>query len=144
MTACGAASSSSRPLVLIVEDDPETRHLYSHALEGAGFRIDEAHNGFQALEKALASPPDLIVADIAIPGMDGIELCRRLRADDRTRSVPVLAMTGYGERRYPDRARLAGADEVLIKPCDADTFLAEARRLLAVPAGIRGSAKTTP
>src|SRR5262249_35099770 len=92
----------------------------------------EAHNGFQALDKALAAPPDLIVADIAIPGLDGIELCRRLRADGRTHAVPVLAMTGYGERRYPDRARLARADQVLIKPCDVDTLVAEARRLLGV------------
>jgi two-component system, cell cycle response regulator DivK len=136
MAACGAATPSRQPLVLIVEDDPDIRHFYILALERAGFRTDEAHNGLQALDKVFDSRPDLIVADIAIPGMDGIELCRRLRADERTRSVPVLAMTGYGGRHYPDRARRAGADHVLIKPCDAETLVAEARRLLAaaVPA----------
>ena|SRR5438270_9966739 len=131
MTACARPMSS--PLVLIVENDLDTRHFYSRAFEDAGFRIDQAHNGHQALDKALKIPPDLIVADIAIPGMDGIELCRRLRADDRTRAIPVLAITGYGDRRYQDRARSAGADQVLIKPCTAETVVAEARRLLALP-----------
>src|SRR2546423_185693 len=117
-------------LILVVEDDPETRHFYIAALTRGGFQVAEAHNGHQALEKALASPPDLILTDIAVPGIDGIELCRRLRADDRTRGVPVLAITGYGDRQYPDRALGAGADHVLIKPCDAEMLVREARRLI--------------
>ena len=116
--------------VLIVEDDQETRQFYSDALERSGFRIDQAHNGHQALAKALESLPDLIVTDIAVPGIDGIELCRRLRADERTRTIPLLAITGYGDRHYVDRARLAGADHVLTKPCDGDRLVREARRLL--------------
>jgi two-component system cell cycle response regulator DivK len=129
------ATSSRVPLVLVVEDDPETRQFYSDALAREGFAIDQAHNGHQALAKALAIAPDLILTDIAVPGMDGIELCRRLRADARTRFVPVLAITGYGDRHYPDRARGAGADHVLIKPCDADMLVREARRLLQVQFG---------
>jgi two-component system, cell cycle response regulator DivK len=126
-----ATASSLGHTILIVEDDPETRLFYSETFERGGFRIDQAHNGHQALEKALKSLPNLVLTDIAVPGMDGIELCRRLRADARTRAIPVLAITGYGDRQYPDRARLAGADNVLIKPCDADLLLSEARRLLA-------------
>jgi len=121
---------SRRALVLVVEDDPETRQFYIEALARNGFRVDAAHNGHQALEKALRSPPDLVLLDIAVPGIDGIELCRRLRADARTHDVPVLAVTGYDDRDYPDRARLAGANQVLIKPCDADLLVAEARRLI--------------
>ena len=117
--------------ILIVEDDFETRMLYSEVLARDGFRIDQAHNGHQALEKAFKSPPDLIFTDIAVPGIDGIELCRRIRADERTRMIPLLAITGYGDRRYPDRARLAGADRVLTKPCDPALLVSEARRLLA-------------
>jgi two-component system cell cycle response regulator DivK len=124
------ATSSRLPLVLVVEDDPATRQFYSDVLARDGFAIDQAHNGNQALAKAFEMPPDLILTDIAVPGMDGIELCRRLRADARTRAVPVLAITGYGDRHYPDRARGAGADHVLIKPCDADMLVREARRLL--------------
>jgi DNA-binding response OmpR family regulator len=118
------------PLILVVEDDPETRRFYTEAFTRGGWAVDQAHNGLQALEKALASAPDLILTDIAVPGIDGIELCRRLRADDRTAGVPVLAITGYGDRRYPDRATTAGANRVLTKPCDPDQLLDEARRLL--------------
>jgi len=117
-------------LVLVVEDDPETRQFYRYAFADSGFRVDEAHNGLQALDKATANPPDLILSDIAVPGLDGIELCRRLRADARTRHVPILAVTGYGDRQYQGRARDAGANHVLIKPFAADVLIAEARRLL--------------
>ena len=120
------------PRILIVEDDPATRNFYSTALARDGFQIEEAHNGHQAFAKALESSPDLIVTDIAVPGLDGIELCRRLRADVRTRTIPVLAITGHGDRQYPDRARVAGADQVLTKPCDVQVLLSEARRLLAL------------
>ncbi len=119
------------PLVLIVEDDPATRLMYAEAFTRSGFDTDQAHNGHQAFAKALSTPrPDLILTDIAVPGLDGIELCRRLRADERTRSIPVLAITGYDDRHYPDRARVAGADHVLMKPCDWDVLVSEARRLL--------------
>ena len=119
------------PRILVVEDDPATRNLYSNALARDGFQIEQAHNGHQAFAKALESSPDLIVTDIEVPGLDGIELCRRLRADVRTRTIPVLAITSHGDRQYPDRARVAGADQVLIKPCDVQVLLSEARRLLA-------------
>jgi len=135
MAARSDATRSLLPLVLIVEDDPETRQFYSRTFESAGFRTAQAHNGHQALEKAFDVLPDLIVADIAIPGMDGIELCRRLRTDARAQAVPVLAITGYGDRDYEDRARAAGADQVLIKPCAADLLVDHARRLVAVRVG---------
>ena len=137
MTARAADGTSLRaPLILIVEDDPETREFYSDALARDGFVIDQAHNGHQALEKALQSSPNLILTDIAVPGIDGIELCKRLRSDARTRAIPVLAVTGYGDRHYSDRARIAGADRVLIKPCDAEMLVREARLLLGLQ-GVR-------
>jgi CheY-like chemotaxis protein len=126
------SAATAAPVVLIVEDDPETRHFYQSIFESGGFRIEQAHNGLQALEKAIAACPDIILTDIAVPGIDGIELCRRLRADERTRSIPVLAITGYGDRHYPDRAIGAGANHVLFKPCGPDVLVAEARRLLAL------------
>jgi CheY-like chemotaxis protein len=124
----GAAPS---PLVLIVEDDVETRQFYRFVLQSAGLRTDEAHNGLQALDKAIQDIPALVLTDIAVPGIDGLELCRRLRADARTRHVPLLAITGYGDRQYEDRARAAGANHVLSKPCSGDTLAAEALRLIA-------------
>jgi DNA-binding response OmpR family regulator len=133
-------SASASPLILIVEDDAETRHFYTQALAIDGFRTEQAHNGFQAFEKALAEVPDLILTDIAVPGIDGIELCRRLRAHERTWQIPVLAVTGYGDRDYDDRARDAGADHVLLKPCSGDLLVAEARRLLASAHELRNRA----
>jgi CheY-like chemotaxis protein len=119
------------PVVLIVEDDPDLRRLYQTILRLAGFGTDQAHNGLQALEKAVQRLPDLILTDIAMPGIDGLELCRRLRADARTGSIPVVAVTGYPDRGYLDRATEAGADVVIVKPCPAETLIAEVRRLLA-------------
>ena len=107
-----------------------TRRQTGPRRPGGGFDTDEAHNGFQALDKATATSPDLILSDIAVPGLDGIELCRRLRADPRTAAIPILAVTGHDDRHYPDRARAAGANQVLIKPFAAETLVAEARRLL--------------
>jgi two-component system cell cycle response regulator DivK len=130
MSARLDASASPAPRLLIVEDDRATREFYSEALAAAGFRIDQAHNGFQALEKAIEIRPDLILTDIAVPGLDGIELCRRIRADPRTCAIPLLAITGHGDRRYPDRARLAGADAVLSKPCAPELLVEKARSLL--------------
>jgi CheY-like chemotaxis protein len=130
MTARRDATTPASPLVLVVEDDPETRQFYSDALQREGFVVEQAHNGHQALHKALEMDPDLILTDIAVPGIDGIELCRRLRADSRTHDIPVLAISGYGDRQYADRARMAGADRMLAKPCDADLIVDEARRLL--------------
>jgi CheY-like chemotaxis protein len=129
LSADSAAVDSAT--ILIVEDDPETRRMYTTILTAGGFSIEEAHNGFQAYDKAVASPPDLIVADIAVPGLDGIELCRRLRDRDETRGVPVLAVTGYSDRSYSARALQAGATHILYKPVDAALLLSEARRLLA-------------
>jgi CheY-like chemotaxis protein len=129
------AGGSSR--VLVVEDDPEIRRFYMEALAADGFSVDEAHNGFQAFAKIVESVPDLVLTDIAVPGLDGIELCRRLRADARTRDIPVLAITGYGDRDYPDRAMQAGANLVLIKPIESSMLIAEARRLLDASAPAR-------
>jgi DNA-binding response OmpR family regulator len=117
-------------LILVVEDDPETRQFYTDVFTGDGFQVEQAHNGFQALEKAFKSAPDLVLTDIEVPGLDGIELCRRLRADARTHATPVLAITGYGDRQYPHRILDAGADNVLSKPCAPERLVGEARRLI--------------
>lgn len=117
--------------VLVVEDDPETRRYYAEALHRGGFETHQAHNGLQALQKALDLQPALILTDIAVPGIDGIELLRRLRADVRTSSIPVIAITGYDDRHYADRALVAGAVHVLTKPCDSDALVNEARLVLS-------------
>jgi CheY-like chemotaxis protein len=119
-------------LVLLVEDDQSGREMYATALEMSNFRVVQAHNGLQALDKARELLPDVIVTDLAIPGIDGLELCRRLRQDDRTKGIPIIGVTGYtGFIKEPDRATRAGCDSILIKPCPPDDLQAEITRLLA-------------
>ena len=121
----------TQPTVLLVEDDREGRRMYADWLTHAGFRVNEAHNGLQALERALDVTPDVIVTDLNIPGIDGFELTRRLRLDPRTRDIPVLAVTGYAAfASDPGRARRAGCDAVLPKPCTPDDLETAIRALI--------------
>ena len=109
------------PSVLLVEDDRAGRQMYADWLTHAGFHVDQAHNGLQALERALERTPDIVVTDLNIPGIDGYELTRRLKHDPRTRQVPVVAVTGYAAfTADPGRAQRAGCDAVLEKPCTPD------------------------
>lgn len=117
------------PLVLIVEDDLSTRVLYKDYLTHVGFRIIDAHNGNQALSKAKELRPDVVLTDLAVPGMDGFEFCRALQQSDAT--IPILAVTGHSEYlEQPDRFRQAGILSVLTKPCSPDVIESELRRLL--------------
>jgi two-component system cell cycle response regulator DivK len=117
--------------VLIVEDDIATRLLYREYLASSGFRIVDAHNGHQALAKARELPPDAIVTDLAVPGMDGFEFCRRLKQSAGMQDIPILAVTGHAEYLgQPDRFQQAGIAQVLVKPCSPDVIVRELRRLL--------------
>jgi two-component system cell cycle response regulator DivK len=119
------------PLVLIVEDDLSTRTMYREYLQHEGFRVIDAHNGFQALEKAREMCPTAVLTDIQVPGMDGFEFCRALQESAATRSIPILAITGHAEYlQDPDRFLQAGIAHVLIKPCPPDVIAYELRRLL--------------
>ena len=119
------------PLVLIVEDDHSTRLMYRDFLNQAGFRTADAHNGFQALEKARELRPDAVVTDLAVPGMDGFALCRTLQQSSATRNIPILAITGHTEYLDdPERFRHAGISHVLVKPCELDEVVRELRRML--------------
>jgi two-component system cell cycle response regulator DivK len=107
------------------------RRMYAEWLTGAGFRVAQAHNGLQALERALDFLPDVVVTDLNIPGIDGFELTRRLKQDPRTCDIPVLAVTGYAAfAADPDRARRAGCDAVLPKPCSPDDLESAVRSLI--------------
>jgi CheY-like chemotaxis protein len=128
------------PLVLIVEDDLSTRVMYRDYLSHCGFRIVDAHNGHQALAKARELRPNVVLTDLAVPGMDGFEFCRALQQSDATRAIPVLAVTGHAEYlEQPDRFRQTGILHVLTKPCAPDVIAEELRRLLRETPGDNGS-----
>ena len=121
-----------RPLVLIVEDDRDGRLLFAEWLEQSGFRVEQAHNGLQALERAFDLVPDAILTDLNIPGIDGYELTRRLKMDSRTEHIPILAVTGYAPfTQDPSRADRAGCDAILPKPCLPDDLEAVLTALIA-------------
>ena len=125
-------SDSGAPLVLIVEDDLDTRRLYREYLSHAGFRTADAHNGHQALAKARELRPDAVLTDLAVPGMDGFAFCRALKDSVVTRSIPILAVTGHSEYLdQPDRFAQAGIAQALVKPCPPDVIAQQLRRLLA-------------
>src|SRR3954452_24120432 len=119
-----------RPLVLVVEDDLATRKLYAGALVEEGYEVIEAHNGFQASEKARELLPAVIVTDLGLPGIDGFELCRRLQQDVRTRQIPGSAIPGRSVSAAAlARARAQGCHAVLFKPIDPARLVAELRGL---------------
>lgn len=119
------------PRILIVDDFEDNRAMYAQFLTFSGFRVAEAANGVEALEKAVALVPDLIVMDLSLPVMDGWEATRRLKRDERTRQIPVLALTGYALTAHSKGAQEAGCDAFVTKPCLPDQLVSEIRRLLA-------------
>lgn len=104
--------------MLLVDDDRDTREMYSLYLRHVGLRVDEAPSAWSALDRAREMAPDVIVTDIAMPGMDGVMLSRALKAEAATRHVPIIAVSGNA-----DRAQGAGCDAVLEKPCSPDRLL---------------------
>jgi two-component system cell cycle response regulator DivK len=122
--------ASRSPLVLIVDDFADNREMYSQFLEFSGFRVAEAQNGHEALDKAFALSPDLIVMDLSLPGLDGWEATRRLKADARTRSTPVIALTGHALAGHSKGAIDAGCDAFITKPCLPERLLEEIKSML--------------
>ena len=109
--------------VLVVDDSADIRELWRLWLTFWGFSVDEARNGYEAIQKATQDQPDLILMDLWMPVVDGIEAMQRLKADDRTSQVPVLAVSAQTLAPDSSAALAAGADAFLVKPCDPDRLL---------------------
>jgi two-component system, OmpR family, response regulator MtrA len=120
-------------LVLVVEDEPHVRELVSWTLQGAGYRVNSVADGESALREARASPPDVVVLDIRLPGMDGWEVCRRIR--ERS-SVPILIMTALADDQSHVKGLRLGADDYVGKPFSPMVLAARVQALLrrAAPA----------
>jgi two-component system cell cycle response regulator DivK len=125
-----AKAESQGPLVLIVDDFEDNRAMYVQFLTFAGFRVAEAENGAEALEQARTLHPDLIVMDLSLPVMDGWEATRRLKGDEGTRRIPVLALTGHALGGHSQRAKEAGCDAYLTKPCLPEDLVVEIRKMI--------------
>jgi CheY-like chemotaxis protein len=120
---------NERPLALVIDDSDDTRDMYATALDLGGFAVEEARDGQEALRKARAIVPDVIITDFLMPTMDGWEMIRHLRADNRTRAIPIIACSGAP---WPPTAEPGvEADVVLQKPYPPDLLLLEVHGLLA-------------
>ncbi|HWU38072.1 MAG TPA: response regulator [Candidatus Acidoferrum sp.] len=109
--------------ILCVDDDPLMHNLLSNLLKQHGFQVSLATNGAEGLERARRRPPDLIVLDIMMPGMDGFEVCRQLRQDPRLRTIPVIVLTAMESSKLNEQAFAVGADVCMTKPFPPDRFI---------------------
>jgi two-component system, cell cycle response regulator DivK len=117
-------------LVLIVDDVDHGREICSEYLEFRGFRVATAADGQEALDKAFELLPDVILMDLSLPKIDGWEATRRLKNDDRTRHIPIVALTAHALASAHEKAIEAGCDSVVTKPCLPKDLEAEVRRQL--------------
>ena len=117
--------------MLVVEETANARELYSAELAAAGFMVLEAADGATAIEKALRFGPHAIVLDLMLPGVDGFKVARRLRGEDRTKDVVLIAVASMPADRLESIARAAGCDAFLAKPVLGAALVGEIVRLLA-------------
>jgi CheY-like chemotaxis protein len=116
--------------VLLVDDVADNRTVYAMWLTAVGFRVAEAGTGNEALELVDRLRPDVVVMDLSLPLMDGWEATRRIKADPRIGGTPVVALTGYALADHAHRAREAGCDLVITKPCLPEDLEQVLRQLL--------------
>ena len=116
--------------VLVVEDEPDIRGLIVHHLERDGFRCRTAGNGSEALAAVRAATPDLVILDVMLPGMDGLEICRRLRADVSVATVPIIMLTAKADEVDRVVGLELGADDYVVKPFSPKELIARVRAVL--------------
>lgn len=129
-----AAGNGDRPTILIVDDEPAIRVLLDAALDGEGYRLLEAADGPSALETARTEHPDLVLLDIGLPGLSGLEVCRRLRDEAGTAGTPVLFLTGLGREAEEEAAATVGAQGVITKPFSPAALVKQVAHMLRQPA----------
>ena len=123
--------SRAKPLILLVEDQSELRQMYAQQLVLSGFDVIEAGNGEDAVTHTTAHFPDVVLMDLSLPILDGWEATRRLKNDERTAHIPVVALTAHDGSGELQRATRAGCDWFVPKPCPPDALVTEIRRVLA-------------
>jgi two-component system cell cycle response regulator DivK len=114
--------------VLLVEDNEDNRIVYTTILKYYGYRVIEAHNGIEGVSLAREAHPDLILMDVGLPGLDGWEATRRLKADEQTKQIPVVALTAHALAEHRAQAIAVGCDGYLAKPVEPREVVAEVRR----------------
>jgi two-component system phosphate regulon response regulator PhoB len=116
--------------VLLVEDDADIRELIRYSLARAGFKVEEASDGGEALEKVMSFAPDLVVLDLMLPGMTGLEVCQRLRSRPESARLPILVVSAKGNASDRALGLAMGADDYVTKPFSPRDLLTRAIALL--------------
>ena len=122
--------NEKKPLILVVDDEDSNRRVLQMLLAGEGYRTVAANDGPQALASAAAEPPDLVLLDVMMPGMDGFEVAARFKADPRTKSAPIVMVTALEDRESRLRGLKAGAEDFLSKPIDRAELTVRVKNLL--------------
>ena len=112
------------PVVLFIEDSLDQLELYEFAL-GEHYQVRKATRGDRGVEVAIAEQPDVVLVDICMPGIDGWEVCRRLKSEPRTAAIPIILLTALDGKDTAERAMQAGAVALLMKPCNVDSLREE-------------------
>jgi two-component system alkaline phosphatase synthesis response regulator PhoP len=117
--------------ILIIEDDPATSRLVDYSLNHHGYQVITSSNGMEGLRKARTESPDLIILDVMLPGMDGFEICHRLKADPATAQIPILMFSAKAQEIDKDTGIKVGADDYLTKPSAPSEIVSRVAKLLA-------------
>jgi CheY-like chemotaxis protein len=119
--------------VLVVDDNELNLKLARHVLEAGGFTVDEAGNAEQAEQRLRVSSPDIILLDVGLPGMDGLSLTRKLKAQQQWKGIPVIAWSAFAMQGNDLLAQAAGCDGYLTKPIDTRSFAQRVASFLVAP-----------
>jgi two-component system, cell cycle response regulator DivK len=118
------------PTILLADDHEDNRIALITILERRGYRVLGAGDGAEAVEMALGETPDLVLMDLAMPVLNGVEAMKRIKADERTAGVPIVALTAMALSVDEEKLRAEGFDGLLIKPCMPPQLIAEVERLV--------------
>ena len=116
--------------ILVVEDDPDIANLLTHYLQRAGFEADMVSSGSDVLPRIRKAPPDLLLLDLMLPGLDGLEVCRAVRGNAQTAGIPIIMVTAKGEETDRIVGLELGADDYITKPFSPNEVIARIRALL--------------
>lgn len=125
-------------LILLVEDFEDAREMYRDYLTFSGYRVETASDGHEAVEKARVLLPDLVLMDLSLPGLDGWEATRLLKSDPKTSHLQVVALSAHALAAEGDRARAAGCDGFIAKPCLPPDLVARIQHYLGASPGLGG------
>lgn len=123
---------SRKTTILVVDDEPDIVRVVTRIMESCDYQVITAQDGFEALSAAQAEKPDVIILDLNLPGMNGFEVCHRLRTSEATRAIPIVMMTAaYVSIDDARRGHTSGADEYVVKPFLREVLIHNVQRLLS-------------